>query len=74
MVGSVLKKKYGYFILGGAQGVAGPVLKQKLWPSGRAQRGVFFTCFYMFLHCPVVSFFGVERSSDEQFCMQPFWR
>lgn len=54
--------------------MAGPVLKQKLWPSGRAQRGVFFTCFYMFLHCPVVSFFGVERSSDEQFCMQPFWR
>lgn len=71
MVGAVLNKKYGYFILGGAQGVAGPVLKQKLWPSGK---GSARRIFYMFLHCPVVSFFGVERSSDEQFCMQPFWR
>ena len=25
-------KKYGQFILGGAEGVAGPVLKQELWP------------------------------------------
>lgn len=47
MVGAVLNKKYGYFILGGAQGVAGPVLKQKLWPSGK---GSARRIFYMFLH------------------------
>ena len=43
--------------------MAGPILKQKLWPSGRAQRGVFFTCFYTVLLCLSLEWNEVLMSS-----------